>query len=194
MPGGLAGPGCFQSGSNRSCRGLAIVVFSAQSSFRFINNEAFYGLPSRDSAFDLGGHAADQRGLRPKATDSSQLPEGAMAYVDDQEIGQTPVSTSFTHYGVRSIRLEKDGYETVQVQERLDAPWYLTPPLDFFVENFWPAEIRDEREVDFELQPAKIVPQSELLPRAEEQRRQVQQNLVVPLADEDGRTGLFRRR
>ena len=122
------------------------------------------------------------------------FPEGAMAYVDDQEIGQTPVSTSFTHYGVRSIRLEKDGYETVQVQERLDAPWYLTPPLDFFVENFWPAEIRDEREVDFELQPAKIVPQSELLPRAEEQRRQVQQNLVVPLADEDGRTGLFRRR
>ena len=38
------------------------------------------------------------------------FPEGAMAYVDDQEIGQTPVSTSFTHYGVRSIRLEKDGY------------------------------------------------------------------------------------
>ena len=121
------------------------------------------------------------------------FPEGAMVYVDNQEIGQTPVSTSFTHYGVREIRMEKDGYETVQVQERIDAPWYLPPPLDFFVENFWPVEIRDEREVDFELQPATITPQAELLPRAEEQRRQVQQNLVVPLADEPGRRGLFRR-
>jgi hypothetical protein len=121
------------------------------------------------------------------------FPEGAMAYVDDQEIGQTPVSTPFTYYGTRDVRLEKDGYETVHVQERLDAPWYLTPPLDFFVENFWPVEIRDEREVEFELQPATLTPQAELLPRAEEQRRQVQQNLVVHLVDDSRRSGLFQR-
>ena len=45
------------------------------------------------------------------------FPEGAMAYVDDQDFGQSPVSTSFTHFGVRSIRLEKDGFESVKLNQ-----------------------------------------------------------------------------
>ena len=109
------------------------------------------------------------------------FPEGAVAYVDDQEIGVTPVSTPFTHYGVRTVRLERDGFETVEVDERLDAPWYLTPPLDFFVENFWPREIRDERVVDVEMVPLRTVPQSEVLDRAEQLRQQTQQGLVAPV-------------
>lgn len=108
------------------------------------------------------------------------FPDGAVAYVDDQEVGVTPTSVAFTHYGVRTIRLEKDGYETVEVDERLDAPWYLTPPLDFFVENFWPREIRDERVVDVELPAARSVPQQEVLDRAEQTRTQTQQGLLVP--------------
>jgi len=108
------------------------------------------------------------------------FPEGAVAYVDDQEVGVTPTSTAFTHYGVRTIRLEKDGYETVEVDQRIDAPWYLTPPLDFFVENFWPREIRDERVVNIELPAARSVPQQEVLDRAEQTRSQTQQGLLIP--------------
>ena len=40
-------------------------------------------------------------------------PPGAMVYVDNQEIGTTPVSTGFTYYGTREFRLVKDGYETL---------------------------------------------------------------------------------
>ncbi len=114
------------------------------------------------------------------------FPEGAVAYVDDQEIGVTPVSTPFTHYGTRTVRLEKDGFETVEVDERVDAPWYLTPPLDFFVENFWPREIRDERVVDVEMVPLRTVPQNEVIDRAEQLRRQTQQGVIVPRSSAAG--------
>ena len=113
---------------------------------------------------------------------SRTFPEGAMAYVDNQEIGPTPVSTGFSHYGVRTIRVERDGFETVEVDERIDAPWYLTPPLDFFVENFWPREIRDERVVDIEMQPLRNVPRAEIEGRAQQLRQQSQQGVVVPFA------------
>lgn len=36
-------------------------------------------------------------------------PPGALVYVDDYQIGTTPVSTDFIYYGTRKIRLVKDG-------------------------------------------------------------------------------------
>ena len=45
-------------------------------------------------------------------------PPGALVYVDDYEIGTTPVSTNFTYYGKRKIRIVKDGYETLTVCSR----------------------------------------------------------------------------
>ena len=72
-------------------------------------------------------------------------PPGALAFVDDQEIGLTPVSTDFTYYGPRKFQLFKDGFETVTAKQRIPTPWYELPPLDFFAENVWPFEVRDER-------------------------------------------------
>ena len=40
-------------------------------------------------------------------------PPGAVVFVDERRLGVTPVSTSFTYYGTRDVRLMKDGYETV---------------------------------------------------------------------------------
>ena len=75
-------------------------------------------------------------------------PPGALAYVDDYQIGTTPVSTDFIYYGTRKIRLVKDGYETLTVRQPFPLPWYQVFPLDFVTENIWPGEIRDERVVD----------------------------------------------
>ena len=58
-------------------------------------------------------------------------PPGALVYVDNHEIGVTPVSTSFLYYGTREIRLVKDGYETLTVLQPMLPPWYQIPPLDF---------------------------------------------------------------
>ena len=74
-------------------------------------------------------------------------PPGALLYVDDYEIGVTPVSTNFTYYGTRKIRLVKDGYETLTVMQSIPPPWYEYVPLDFVSENFVPGQIRDQRTV-----------------------------------------------
>ena len=78
-------------------------------------------------------------------------PHDATVYIDNQEIGKTPVSHDFTYYGTRSFRLEKDGYETVNELRDIKAPWYQIPPLDFFSDNFAGREIRDHRCLSFQL-------------------------------------------
>ena len=98
-------------------------------------------------------------------------PPGALLYVDDYEIGTTPVSANFTYYGTRKIRLVKDGYETLTVMQWIPPPWYEFPPMDFVSENFVPGQIRDQRILDFQLKPQAIVPGGELIARAEQLRR-----------------------
>ena len=51
-------------------------------------------------------------------------PPGALAIVNDEEIGPTPVSRSFTYYGDRKITLMLDGYETKTVIQPINAPWW----------------------------------------------------------------------
>ncbi|NBW95928.1 MAG: PEGA domain-containing protein [Planctomycetia bacterium] len=97
-------------------------------------------------------------------------PPGALVYVDDYQIGSTPVSTDFTYYGTRKIRLVKDGYETLTVRQPFPIPWYQVFPLDFVTENIWPAEIRDERVVDLALAPLAATPPEEVVARAEQAR------------------------
>jgi len=109
-------------------------------------------------------------------------PPGAMVYVDDYQIGPTPIATSFTYYGTRKIRLVKDGYQTLTVYERIDPPWYQIPPIDFFAENVLGREIRDTRVLEYQLQPQPISPTQQLLDRAETLRRQTGGSPPLPAA------------
>jgi hypothetical protein len=97
-------------------------------------------------------------------------PPGALVYVDDYQIGTTPVSTDFIYYGTRKIRLVKDGYETLTVRQPFPIPWYEIFPLDFVTENLWPWEIRDERVVDLAMTPAASTPSESVVARAEQAR------------------------
>jgi hypothetical protein len=108
-------------------------------------------------------------------------PPGALVFVDDREIGVTPVSTEFTYYGTRKLQLFKDGFETVTAKQKLSLPWYQIFPLDFITENLWPFEIRDERYVDFQLLPQQIVPNEQLLDRAQTLRQNNHQGHATPL-------------
>lgn len=98
-------------------------------------------------------------------------PPGALVYVDDYQIGTTPVSTDFIYYGTRKIRLVKDGYETLTVRQPFPIPWYEVFPLDFVTENLWPWEIRDERVVDLAMTPADSQPAELVVARAEAVRQ-----------------------
>jgi len=101
-------------------------------------------------------------------------PPGALVYVDDNEVGLTPVAVSPIYYGSRKIRLVKDGCETLTLIQSVPAPWYEVPPLDFFAENLVPGKIRDVRTFDYQLQPQGVVPSDQLLTRAENLRHGTQ--------------------
>lgn len=106
-------------------------------------------------------------------------PEGAHVTIDRRPIGLTPLSVPWTYNGTREIQLEKDGYKTVQVQQRVKPRWYETFPISFVTENFWPHEIRDERVLDFQLEPKTQVQEHLLLDRANDLRMNVQRGTVT---------------
>ncbi|GIW93040.1 MAG: lipoprotein [Pirellulaceae bacterium] len=108
-------------------------------------------------------------------------PPGATVYVDQREIGTSPVSTPFTYYGTRNFVITKDGYETVQASRTFSPPWYQWPVLDFLTENLWPREIRDERIVEFQLVPRATVQPEKLIGRAEQLRQGAATGVVAPL-------------
>jgi len=106
-------------------------------------------------------------------------PEGAVVSVDRKPVGYSPVSVPFTYYGTRDIQIEKDGYRPINVQQRLDPNWYNRFPISFFTENFSPREIRDQRIVDFQLQPKTMTGENELLDRANDLRTNVERGTIA---------------
>jgi hypothetical protein len=106
-------------------------------------------------------------------------PSNALVILDGQEVGFTPVSVPFHYYGVRQIKLVKDGYETKIINQHVTAPWYQRFGVDFVSEVLIPWRIRDERdyglnENEYTLQPKFMVSQDQLLQRAQEVRMAAQ--------------------
>ncbi len=106
-------------------------------------------------------------------------PPGALVYRNGQPIGTTPVDDYFVYYGKYHLTLVKDGYETLQIDPVLQAPWYEIPPLDFFSENLYPFKVRDIRRLHLQMQPALTVRPDDLLNRAQALRQRGQ--VLVPL-------------
>ncbi len=109
------------------------------------------------------------------------VPAGATVYVDEQPIGQTPVSTPFTYYGTRKVQLVKDNFETLTVKQTFNPPWYQYPVAEFISENLWPFELRDERVIDFQMIPQVIVPTERLLENGQQLRDSAGQGAITPL-------------
>jgi hypothetical protein len=97
-------------------------------------------------------------------------PPGALAIVNNEEIGTTPVSRSFVYYGNREITLMLDGHQTQTIIQKVNAPWYDNYITEFFTENLLPYTLRDEREFNYQMMPATVPPQNDLLARAESLR------------------------
>ena len=78
-------------------------------------------------------------------------PPGARVYLNHAEVGVTPLTHTFYHYGTYSIQLKKEGYETFETRAEIQGPWYEHFPLDFLFE-VWPKRIAVERTVSYTLQ------------------------------------------
>lgn len=101
-------------------------------------------------------------------------PPGALVMVDGKEIGHTPCAMDFTYYGTREITLMMPGYETLKTLQRVPAPWYQYPGIDFFADNLSPVKVTNRHEFAYTLQPQVIVPTDELLERAQSHRSDAQ--------------------
>lgn len=61
-------------------------------------------------------------------------PSGALVYLNDEEVGRTPLSVPFTYYGHYHVRLEHDHYIPLSTTRKAAAPWWEAPGPDLFAE------------------------------------------------------------
>ena len=101
-------------------------------------------------------------------------PQGALVVLNDEEIGESPVTTNFNWYGDYCIRINKKGYETLKTHQKLNAPWYDHFPFDFFTQVVYPGRIVDSYEWQFELSPRQEVNVEELIKQAREMQKQLE--------------------
>ena len=101
-------------------------------------------------------------------------PQGALVYLNDEEVGRTPLTVPFTFYGVYDVRLEKEGYQPLWTQKEADAPWWEAPGPDLFAEMVPDNEVN--LEWHFSLEPQGEVDPAVLLDHAQQLRARVRQD------------------
>jgi hypothetical protein len=100
-------------------------------------------------------------------------PQGAIVVLNDEEIGDSPVTVSFEWYGDYNVAIRKEGFETLKTHRKLKAPWYDGFPFDLFTNTLNPDRIVDDFEWTFELEPKKEISRKELIHNAEELKKQL---------------------
>jgi hypothetical protein len=97
-------------------------------------------------------------------------PPGAVILRNGQTLGKSPVDDHFVYYGNYHFTIILDGYETLQVDQKITTPWYEFFPLDFFGENVIPWKLRDVRRFHYKLEPRRMVDTNQLLKDADNLR------------------------
>jgi len=98
-------------------------------------------------------------------------PQGARVFLNDKEVGVTPVKVAFLWYGDYDVALRKPGFATVNTHYRLDPPWYQYPPIDLVAECLIPTTIKDERTLPvYGLEPLPAPDPQDVVQRAVEMR------------------------
>jgi len=101
-------------------------------------------------------------------------PPGALVMLDGDEVGYTPYTGDFTYYGTREITLMLPGYETLTTLQKVPAPWYQYPGIEFVADNLSPVKVTNRHEFYYQLRPQMVVPTDELLDRANAHRSEAQ--------------------
>ena len=101
-------------------------------------------------------------------------PQGAIVVLNDQQIGESPVTVPFNWYGDYWVRVSKDGYETLNTHRELEAPLHDYLPFDLFVQILYPGHIVDTYEWTFELEPQTYPTPEELIEHARSLRAELE--------------------
>ena len=104
-------------------------------------------------------------------------PSDAVVWLNDEEIGTTPVTVNFNWYGDYRVQISKEGYETLNTHQKLKRPLHDRPPFDFFAQVLWPGRIVDEYEWKYELAPYQQPDAAQLVEQAEAMRIRAENEL-----------------
>jgi hypothetical protein len=102
-------------------------------------------------------------------------PAGALVWLNDNEIGRTPVTIPFTWYGTYGVRLEAPGYVTLVTTAEVKAPMYEWVGLDLFSETVAPGIKHNDFNFSYVLKHYEPVDMTALRERAEGLRRDAQE-------------------
>jgi len=97
-------------------------------------------------------------------------PPGANVTVNGKDVGMTPLRMPFTTYGDYEIVMSAPDHQRLQEVVSVEAPWWETIVLDFFVENVWPWTVTDEHDISLKLQPLAALGESGVDRREKELR------------------------
>jgi hypothetical protein len=103
-------------------------------------------------------------------------PSEAIVWLNDEEIGTTPVTVHFNWYGDYNVRIEKPGYEIVNTHRMLERPMRDRFPLDLFAE-LWPKKYEDTYTWTFELEPYQATSTADLIEAAAEIQQEANNEL-----------------
>ena len=104
-------------------------------------------------------------------------PPAAIVWLNDEEIGTTPVTVNFNWYGDYNVRIEKPGHEIVNTHRLLERPAHDRFPLDFFAEVIWPGTIKDAYTWTFDLELYQQASAAELIEQSHQMRDQANNEL-----------------
>ena len=93
-------------------------------------------------------------------------PDNALVTLNDEQIGQSPVTTSFQWYGDYRVHITKEGYQSLDTHRDLKAPWYDYFPFDFVAQILTPARIQSDYEWTFELEPLEPADRATVIQQA----------------------------
>ncbi len=93
-------------------------------------------------------------------------PAGAMVWLNDEEVGATPVTVPLTWHGHYEAVVRKKGFQTLKTSRRTPVPFYQWPGIDFFSEVLLPARLTDRHKWHFPLEPSRTADRDALIQRA----------------------------
>lgn len=90
--------------------------------------------------------------------------------VDGKEVGTTPYTTYFLHYGTRQFIFSQEGHKRLVINQPIDPPWYEKFPVGMVTELFWPQMIHDHRDFHYRLEELGEMDKDALLNAADKMK------------------------
>lgn len=109
-------------------------------------------------------------------------PPGALVWLNDREIGRTPLEVDFLFYGIYDVRLVKEDFEPLITTGNAKVPIWDTVGLDL-VSELMPFELHSRVEWHYVLESV-LKDEADLLRRARELRSRVSKSESPSLSDE----------